>query len=196
MLARVLAWVAAALIGGALGVASAWAALEFGRASFMERYGAWTHSRAAGSAAADPYTRAVIAREGLLALSAREALYFNLNEDEHGRPLSEACVYELTGRPLEARWWSVTLYARDNFLARNNDHAAAIDATRIRYGGDRLWRARIAPVRGEAAHWLSSRNTHSDFSLTLRVYHPRHAFAPSQAALPALTTLSCAGDAP
>lgn len=194
MLRAVLAWGVAALVGVALGVASAWAALAFGRASFVAHYGAWTHSRAAGSTAADPYTRAVIAREGLLALSAREALYFNLSEDEQGRPLSESCVYELTGRPLEARWWSVTLYADDHFLAQNNDHAAAVDATRIRYGADRLWRARIAPVRGEAAHWLSSRNTHSDFSLTLRVYNPRRDFEPSEASLPVLTTLSCAGE--
>lgn len=196
MLRAILAWGAAALVGVALGAASAWAALEFGRASFVAHYGAWTHSRAAGSSAADPYTRAVIAREGLLALSAREALYFNLSEDEQGRPLSESCIYELTGRPLEARWWSVTLYADDHFLAQNNDHAAAIDATRIRYGTDRLWRARIAPVRGDAAHWLSSRNTHSDFSLTLRVYNPRRDFEPSAASLPALTTLSCAGETP
>ena len=193
MLRRILARGAAALIGLGLGAASAWATLEFGRASFTERFGAWTHSRAAGSAAADPYTRAIIAREGLLALSAREALYFNLSEDEEGRPLSEACVYELSGTALAARWWSVTLYAGDHFLAQNTDHAAAIDATRIRTGADHLWRARIAPVRGDAAHWLSSRNAHSGFSLTLRVYNPRRDFTPSAQTLPHLTTISCEG---
>lgn len=191
---RVLAWGLAALIGVALGAVSAWAALQSGRANFVERYGAWSHSRAAGSSAADPYTRAVIAREGLLALSAEEALYFNLSEDEHGRPLSEACVYELSGAPLPTRWWSVTLYARDHFLAQNGDHAAAIDATRIRYNADGNWRARVAPVRGDAAHWLSSRLTHSGFSLTLRVYNPRREFRPSAEALPRLSTITCAGD--
>jgi hypothetical protein len=193
MLRRILAWGAAALIGLALGAASAWGALEFGRASFVERYGAWTHSSAAGSSAADPYTRAVIAREGLLALSASEALYFNLSEDEDGRALDEGCVYELSGRALDARWWSVTLYASDHYLARNSDHAPAIDSTRIRYASDGAWRARIAPVRGQAVHWLSSRNAHSGFSLTLRVYNPRRDFRASAAMLPTLATLSCAG---
>ena len=193
MLGRILAWSAAALAGLALGLLSAWAALEFGRAGLAERYGAWTHSGAAGSAAADPYTRAVIAREGLLALRASEALYFNLGQDERGRPLSEGCVYELTGRALDARWWSVTLYASDHYLARNSDHAHAIDSTRIRYGPDNFWRARVAPVRGEAGHWLSSRNAHSGFTLTLRVYNPRRDFRPSAETLPVLTTLSCAG---
>lgn len=193
MLRQILTWGVAVLIGAVIGVASVWATLEFGRASFTERYGAWTHSRAAGSTGADPYTRAIIAREGLLALSAREALYFNLNEDDEGTPLSEACVYELSGRALEARWWSVTLYAGDHFLAQNSDHAAAIDATRTRYGQDGVWRARIAPVRGEAVHWLSSRNAHSGFSLTLRVYNPDRDFAPSAETLPRLTTVSCEG---
>jgi hypothetical protein len=193
MLRRVLAWVAAVLAGVVLGATSAWAAIEFGRAGFGERYGAWTHSRAAGSTAAGPYTRAIIAREGLLALSAREALYFNLAEDDAGRPLEESCVYELAGRGLPARWWSVTLYANDGFLAQNGDHAASIDASEL---PDGAWRARIAPVRGDAAYWLSSRAARRNISLTLRVYNPHRGFRASAEMLPALTRLSCAGAPP
>jgi len=193
MLRRVLAWAAAALIGAALGVGSAWATLEFGRASFVEHYGSWAHSRAAGSQAAGPYTRAIIARDGLLALSAREALYFTLSEDDQGRPLDESCVYELSGAPLATRWWSVTLYADDNYLVRNSDHAGAIDVSRI--GADAVWSVRVSPVRGNAPHWLSSRGAGRNFSLTLRVYNPHRDFAPSAEALPRLTTISCAGEA-
>jgi len=196
MLRRILAWAAAIAIGLALGAASAWAALEFGRASFSEDYGGWAHSRAAGSTAAGPYTRAIIAREGLLALSAREALYFTLTEDSAGRPLEEGCVYELTGGAMDARWWSVTLYAGDDFLARNSDHAGSIDASRVTPGADGRWRARVSPVRGDAAHWLSSRAAGRGFSLTLRVYNPMRDFHASEDSLPRLTTLSCAGAAP
>lgn len=192
MLRRALALAAAMLAGAFLGAASAWAALEFGRSSLVERYGAWSHSRAAGSTAAGPYTRAIIAREGLLALSAREALYFTLERDDQGRPLDEACVYELAGPDPAARWWSVTLYADDDFLAQNSDHAASIDASRVRAGPDGVWRARVAPVQGDAAHWLSSRAARRGFSLTLRVYNPQRDFRPSAQTLPVLTTLSCA----
>lgn len=195
MLRRLLAWSVAALIGVCLGAASAWATLEVGRASFGEHYGAWTHNRATGSTAAGPYTRAVIAREGLLALSAREALYFNLAEDQDGRPLEESCIYELAGRELAARWWSVTLYADDNYLAQNGDHAASIDASRVRTGEDGRWRARIAPVRGDAAYWISSRAARRNFSLTLRVYNPQRDFRAAAQTLPVLTRLSCAGEA-
>jgi hypothetical protein len=195
MLRRALVWAAAITAGILLGAASAWAALEMGRSNFSETYGRWSHSRAAGSTAAGPYTRAIIAREGLLALSAREALYFTLESDEQGRPLTESCIYELGGPDFAARWWSVTLYARDDFLAQNNDHAASVDASRVRPAAGGYWRARIAPVRGDASHWLSSRNAGRGFSLTLRVYNPQRDFRPSADALPALTTLSCAGAA-
>lgn len=194
MLRKVLAWSAAIAVGAVLGAASAWATLEIGGASFGERYGGWTHNRATGSRAAGPYTRAIIAREGLLALSAREALYFNLAEDQDGRPLSETCIYELAGRQPPARWWSVTLYADDGFLVQNSDHAHSIDASQIRLDSGGQWRARIAPVRGDAAYWLSSREGRRNFSLTLRIYNPQREFRAGAETLPVLTRLSCAGE--
>ena len=193
MLRQVLAWTGALVAGLALGAASAWAALTLGVSSFSAHYGAWSLNRAAGSTAAGPYTRAIIARYGLLALSSREALYFNLDRDEHGQPLSEGCIYDLTGNALATRWWSVTLYANDSYLARNDDHAASIDATRINASDDGVWRARISSVQGDSINWLSSRNARRGFSLTLRVYNPERDFAPSEDSLPKLTTLSCAG---
>lgn len=194
MLRRTLAWIAAVIAGLVLGLGSAWAVLKFGGQGFTEHYGRWVFSRAAGSTAAGPYTRAIIARDGLLALSAREAVYFSLYTDEHDRPLSESCIYELNGPPLDARWWSVTLYADDNFLARNGDNAHSIDATRV--GNDAPWSARISPVRGDATNWLSSREARRGFVIMLRVYNPQRDFHPSEESLPVLTTVSCAGDPP
>jgi hypothetical protein len=192
MLRQILVWIVAIAAGLVLGGASAWATLTFGISSFSSHYGAWSLNRAAGSTAAGPYARAIIARYGLLALSSREALYFNLDRDEHGQPLSESCIYDLTGNALATRWWSVTLYARDNYLARNDDHAASVDATRINASDDGVWRARVSSVQGDSANWLSSRNARRGFSLTLRVYNPQRDFAPSEDSLPKLTTVSCA----
>ncbi|MFZ2029484.1 MAG: DUF1214 domain-containing protein [Vitreimonas sp.] len=192
MLRQILVWIVAIAAGLVLGGASAWATLTFGVSSFSAHYGAWSLNRAAGSTAAGPYTRAIIARWGLLALSSREALYFNLDRDEHGQPLSESCIYDLTGNALATRWWSVTLYARDNYLALNDDHAASVDATRINAGDDGVWRAHVSSVQGDSVNWLSSRNARRGFSLTLRVYNPQRDFMPSEDSLPKLTTVSCA----
>jgi len=194
MLGRILAWIAAIIAGVLLGLVSAWAALQFGGSSFTEHYGHWVHSRAAGSTAAGPYTRAIIARDGLLALSAREAVYFSLNEDDQGRPLSESCGYELNGRPLDARWWFVMLYADDNFLAQNTDNAHSMDASRA--GNDAPWSVRISPVRGDATRWISSREARRGFIVMLRVYNPQRDFRPSEQSLPVLITISCAGETP
>src|SRR5262244_4012953 len=97
MLGRVLAWLATIVVGAAVGAASAWAAIEIGQSGFGVNYGGWSFNRAAGSVAAGPYSRAIIARYGLLALSSREAIYFTLTRDEHGRPLDESCIYDLRG---------------------------------------------------------------------------------------------------
>lgn len=189
MVRRVLAWGAAILVGLAAGAASAWGALSIGRSSFTEHYGAWSHSRAAGAQSAGLYTRAIVAREGLLALSAREALYFTLDRDENGRALDEACDYTLSGRDLAARWWSVTLYASDDFLAQNEDDAPSIDASHL---AGAPWSARVSATRGNAVNWLSSRGAGRGFSLTLRVYNPQRNYRPSAESLPALATNSCA----
>jgi hypothetical protein len=193
MLRGILAWAAAVAAGLVLGGASAWAALTVGVSSFSSHYGAWSLNRAAGSVAAGPYSRAIIARYGLLALSSREALYFNLDRDERGRPLSEGCIYDLSGRDLATRWWSITLYASDNYLARSDDHAASIDSSHVSAGADGYWRARVSSVQGDTVNWLSSRNARRGFSLTLRVYNPQRDFTPSEDGLPKLTTISCAG---
>jgi hypothetical protein len=187
---QILAWMATVVTGLALGVGSLWAVFAFASANFSEHYGQWSLNRAAGSQAAGPYTRAMIARTGLLALSAQEAIYFNLDRDENARPLDESCIYELSGQPLEARWWSITLYADDNYLARNHDHAFSVDASRV---GDGQWRARVSPVQGDAPFWISSRGARRGFSLTLRVYNALDDFQPSEATLPVLRTVSCAG---
>ena len=181
MLRQILAWIVAIAAGVVLGGASAWAALTFGVSALQQRITAPGRSIAPQArTAAGPYTRAIIARYGLLALSSREALYFNLDRDEHGQPLSESCIYDLTGNALATRWWSVTLYAGDSYLARNDDHAASVDASRINAGDDGVWRARISSVQGDSVNWLSSRNARRGFSLTLRVYNPQRDFAPSE----------------
>lgn len=184
----VLAWGGAILAGLALGAVSAWGAVLLGGSSLSEHYGAWEHSGAAGASSAGPYTRAIVAREGLLALSPREALYFTLNRDEHSRPLDETCSYALVGADFNARWWSVTLYASDDYLAQNNDNAHSIDATGIAAGA---WNAKISSARADAPHWISSGDAGRGFSLTLRLYQPGPEFQPSAANLPTLTTLSC-----
>jgi hypothetical protein len=182
------------MVGVLAGAGSAFALLANGQMIGSVRNGEWLGNRNAGSTAADPYTRAVIARTGLLALSRQETIYFTAYEDASGRRLSERCTYELSGGRLPARWWSVTIYAPDNYLPVNGDDAQSVDATHL--GNTGPWTARVAPVRDGVAHWISSRNA-GDFSLTLRLYHPGEAARSSAATIPfpQIRRLSCGKEA-
>ena len=72
-------------------------------------------------------TRAIIARDGLLALSAREAVYFSLYTDEHDRPLSESCIYELNGPPLDAPSFDELMdIGYKGLIARRKEVAAGV----------------------------------------------------------------------
>lgn len=171
---RVFGYLAAVLAGSALGLGSAlWMAglwpegrsLAFGNVDV----GGWRSDFAIGSKAADPYTRARVARHGLLALAKTEAVYFTRAVDDTGAPLREACLYRLSGGTMPAGWWSVTLYDAASMLPANTDGALSIDAQRA---GSGPWSAIIAPERPEAADgWISSRGA-GTFDLTLRLYMP------------------------
>ncbi len=196
-MSRILLWILAGLLGLAIGAGSALAMAGLLPGVADEPGGTvdvagWRSDFAIGSVAADPYTRARIARHGLLALARSEAVYFTRARDEAGRPLSERCTYRLSGGAMPARWWSVTLYDGSGRLPMNDDAALSIDATRV---GPGPWRATIAPTRPATGPWISSRKA-GRFDLTLRLYVPDPAlFAAPGRTLdpPTIRRLSCAG---
>ncbi|MFN3864142.1 MAG: DUF1214 domain-containing protein [Erythrobacter sp.] len=197
---RALHYLGAVLVGLLLGLGSAlWLAglwpqgrsLAFGNVAVD----GWRGDFAIGSPAADPYTRARVARHGLLALAKSEAVYLTRNIDDDGQPLSAACAYRLSGGAMPAGWWSVTLYDDKSMLPANTDNAPSIDAGRA---GQGAWAAVIAPQRpADGAPWISSRGAER-FDLTLRLYMPDAALlADPDAALdpPRIERISCEGAA-
>ena len=161
--------------------------------------GGWQSDWSIGSPAANPWTRARVARHGLLALSKEEAVYFTRNTDDDGRRLSEACTYRVTGSALPALWWSVTLYDQTSYLPRNSDGALSYDRTAADAGGtSEAWSFEIAPQRpGSGGAWVSSRSA-GEFDLTLRLYKPTpELIAAPEDTLPApsIARLDCEGAA-
>lgn len=162
---------AAVAIGLIVGIGSAWLVLGNGQLLGRFEYDHWFGNANAGSAAADPYTRGIVATIGLLALNRSETIYFHRYVDENGQPLAESCVYDLIGGDLPARWWSITVYAADDFLPLNDDAALSVDATQIVREPDGSWTARLAAQRAGASNWISTRAADT-FSLALRMYNP------------------------
>ena len=184
------------LIGAGLGLVSALAMLNQGMNIGKEKVQGWVGSHVSGDRTADPYTRALVARAGLLALTQAETLYFNRTTNEAGKPLRADCTYQLEGGPQPARWWSVTIYAADNYLPVNGDDAQSADATRMaaltKPQDLGRWKVRVSPQKGDPTHWISSKNA-GDYALTIRLYNPqdgaRNDFR--SIALPTIKTVSC-----
>ena len=188
---RWMIWILVAVVGIAGGIGSALLATRGGLTSVIYA-GAWSTNVNNGSASADPWTRATVARGGLLALSANQAIYFDRSTDSEGRALDARCTYRLSGGPQPAAWWSVTLYAEDQYLARNTDGASSIDATRAGAGN---WTALLGPDRPAEGHWISTRASKQPL-LMMRLYRPT-SIAPDQLAKvvgPDVVRLSCAGE--
>lgn len=71
------------------------------------RVGAWSAYPAAGTADADPYSKARAARKAYLALGAAEGLPFYARRDSNGRELRRECAYAVSGFTPPARFWTV-----------------------------------------------------------------------------------------
>lgn len=65
------------ILGIATGLGATWFSLRAGISAFEERRGFWITSRDFGSADASDRARSIVALRGLMALPAREAIYFN-----------------------------------------------------------------------------------------------------------------------
>lgn len=73
--------------------------------------GAWTAFPDIGTPEADPYSKARVARDGILALGRAEGLAFVAERDADGANLRRECTYLIDGSLPVARFW--TLYASD-----------------------------------------------------------------------------------
>ncbi|WP_181160101.1 DUF1214 domain-containing protein [Sandaracinobacter neustonicus] len=195
MARRILFRASAVVLGIVVGVGSALLMIRNGAMIGRVDNGQWFGSSAVGSTEADPYTRALVARIGLLGLNRNETIYFTTMKDSAGRPYDGRCTYRISGGALPARWWAVTLYAPDNFLAQNGDNHPSIDATSIQTAPDGSWSARIAPTQDGAEDWISSRNADA-FSLSVRLYNPSEKAASDMrnVRLPVIERVSCEGE--
>ncbi len=200
---RVIAILVALVLGAALGAASALHAAGITGGSGLRLAGpvdvdGWQSDWTIGSPAANPWTRARIARHGLLALSKEEAVYFSRTRDADGQRLSEACTYRVSGGAMPGDWWSITLYDAASFLPRNEDKALSFDQTRAEAAGaGEAWQFIVsAAPPGDGSGWVSSRQAGA-FDLTLRLYKPQAVVLDAPGTHlnpPRIERLGCAGD--
>lgn len=184
---------AIALVGGlTAGLGAAWALTNGGLSHGAIANGPWTTSLGFGTKATDPVTRALLARAGLLALPAKETVYWSATTDAAGAPLDGNCRYRLSGKPLDARWWSVTIYDEAGYLVANPADIWSVNGANVELDAKGEWRVTIAPDKPTDGAWLPGTKG-QPFHLTLRMYNPGQGFRadPAKAVLPQIVRDGC-----
>jgi hypothetical protein len=132
--------------------------------------GAWGTNLAAGSTTANPYVRAWVAEHGLLALSQSETLYFHAYFDDNGERLLGNCDYRIEGKAPDARWWSITVYAEDDFLIPNDQRRYSWSSSELTLDPDGRFIIYLSKTLKEG-NWLPTGEAEG-LSLSLRLYNP------------------------
>lgn len=165
------------VLGLVFGTSVALYQVRGGLAAGQVTNGPWATAKTYGTKDADALTRARVALSGLLALPAKEAMYFTAKTDSAGRPLDGKCRYGLSGVPLPGRWWSVTLYDMQGRLRRNPKqrwsmgNLPTIPNPPMVKVPDR-WAFEIGPSESIHDQFRIPTGGPGPFELTLRVYHP------------------------
>lgn len=192
MIRRVATAFAVLFVAVLLAASSAWWLVLRGGTPTVS-VGAWRMSALAGSADADLYTRARVAIAGLFALNASETIYFEAARDDAGHALRANCGYMLTGRKLDARWWSITAYADDLFLIPNAEKRFSYNMGNLAYGPDGGFVLTAGPV-ARPGNWLPT-GTRGGFRLLLRLYNPAPALLAHVQTAP-VPSIAQVGDCP
>ncbi|MFN3619756.1 DUF1214 domain-containing protein [Sphingorhabdus sp.] len=154
--------------------------------------GPWETGKSFGSVDASTLTRAKVALSGLMALPAKEAMYFTASRDSAGRALDGQCTYDVRGGKLDGRWWSITLYEGEGWLVKNPANRWSVAASAVGTDAQGQWAFTVSP-QSQLGAWLPTGSAKA-FDLTLRLYHPSPDLIgyPEKAQLPVITRKGCA----
>ncbi len=135
--------------------------------------GAWHASLLSGSADADIYTRARIALSALVVLNREETIYFLATTADSGETLRANCTYRISGKPPQARWWSITAYARDMYLIPNPQKRYSISSAAAAADSSGRYSFVTGPSQpAGAANWIPTPGADRGLVLSLRLYNP------------------------
>jgi hypothetical protein len=174
--------------GGAVAVQQVRGGLNDG----MVEIGPWQTGKSFGTVDASALTRAKVALSGLLALPAKEAMYFTAQKDSDGRALDGRCNYVVRGGKLDGRWWSVTLYEGEGWLVKNATKRWSVPASGVAVDDAGGWLFTVSPS-AQSGTWIPTGSV-PKFDLTLRLYHPSATTiqSPETAQLPTIERKECA----
>ena len=151
-----------------LGLGSAYYMIDDGFALVVGRAGPWKSWINAGGLAADPYTRAHIARSGDLPITSASGLTFASTTATAGAQL--LLRLRIIARPLAALWWTIAAFDEEGKLIPNKAARHAFNSQSLTILPDGTQRINLGPA-ARPGHWLPSGDGH-DLTLVLRIIRP------------------------
>lgn len=163
-----LGWFLTFLVAAVAGLGATWLALSQEVTFGAVTIGAWTAHPRTGTAAIDPYARALIARTGRLPVGSGDGVAFLARTDDDGRKLDGRCEVHISGITPPARFWTLTLYDPDGRLVSNLANRFGFTSQEIVRRADGSFEIIVSP-RVHPGNWLPTAGTER-YVLVLRLY--------------------------
>ncbi len=158
------------LVGIGLGYCSADYSMEQGLTHVSIRNGPWTIWPSAGSADADPYTRAHFSATGVLPLTIFEAATFRADTDDDGIPLDQSCEYRVEGNGFKTRWWNIAAYKANRTPMENAAERHSFNSENLIFDSQGEFHIELSRS-ARPGNWLPLTNSDS-FYLSLTLFNP------------------------
>ncbi len=155
-------------IAAVVGLGATYFALTRGAAFGALTIGSWTARPKTGTADADPYARATIARTGQLPVALGDGVSFTAQTDDSGKLLDGRCDVVLSGVTPAARFWTLTLYNAEGGLVANSVERFGFSSQEIVRHADGSFEIVVAP-RANPGNWLPTGGIER-YALVLRFY--------------------------
>jgi hypothetical protein len=182
----------ALVVAAAVGLGATYFALTRGAAFGPLTIGSWTAWPKTGTADADPYAQASIARSGRLPTALGDGVAFTALRDDKGRVLDGRCAVVLTGVTPAARFWTLTLYNLDGELVANSLNRYGFTSQEVVRHADGSFEIAVAP-RANPGNWLPTGGVER-YQLLLRLYDTAVGVstkAGREVPMPAVTVRGC-----
>ncbi|OXB00638.1 DUF1214 domain-containing protein [Flavobacterium pectinovorum] len=158
----------AILIGSGAGIYS----IKSGKSDSQRIIGNWqTVDKDKDLSTADLLTIAQIAVYRPYALTKKEVIYLSTNTDSDGNALDPKSDYVISGKKLDAKYWSITAYDENGFLIKNPINKYSYNLENVKYQADSTsYKINLSGTE-KKENWLPTNNIKKT-GLIIRLYLP------------------------
>jgi hypothetical protein len=158
----------AIILGSAVGVYN----IKSGKSNSQRIIGNWqTVDKDKDLNTADLLTIAQVAVYGPYALTKKEVIYLSTSTDSEGNELDPKSDYVISGKKLNAKYWSITAYDESGFLIKNPINQYSYNLENVKYQADSTSYKINLSGSEKKENWLPVNNV-KKATLIIRLYLP------------------------